>query len=842
MSASTLTFLEGTIGRRLAKTYTDERVIPYPLAKRFTSHTCEYQDIDELYTHICKAAKDGWCMLKGPLTDQLIEQSRKGKSDKNAATKLLVVDIDGLNCASTGLIVPSFTEADLAALANHVVGLLPPEFRDVSYIAQASSSLGIKPDKVSLHLFFVLDKATDPRQLKSQLTGMNFDVQAFHDQLGLSASGDALSYVIDPTVADNSRIIYIAPPKFMGAQVDPFTDSEDRIIKVSGKHDTLSLLAPYPPAVLTAKVKEKVSALRKAKGLKNKKANTKIVTTATEGSIEVVTNPDEMRLVYLSDEGDYIRYNVNEGDSGAYWVYKTAPEIVYNFKGEPNFLFEKADAETFAWHVDRFCDSSANIAEKLEDDRVDKVPIYFQAKDESKYYYGYYYKHTDSTELFMTTRKEFLLNFCAEEEIPVSEFVPVWEYFFDPRNPQILDLPNQRLNRCQPIRWIRKPGKLDTKYTEAHIGTAYELLKELCPISHTIIDSICGNGVEEFEYFINWLAQVVQIKGKAKTAWVFHGVQGTGKGVFYQHILVPLLGRDLVNMKTIQDLEDRFNRWFSECLLFVIDEFRADGRNRALLNRLKNMITEERGTIRGMHAEQKESTLYANMIFFSNDHDAIKIQEGDRRYNVAPAQQVPLKISAPWLVSTDAIDRKLPGELPALAAFLMHYKVDIYKTIVPLENEAKQAMRVAAEDTIDSFVRAINDGDFDYFAPVLAMEPRLTGEDWVTAAQFTLKAVLREYDDNKDWVFTLGEMLPLFNVLCGRAENRIKFGKMLSHHGLTTERRRKRGRPPEKSVLVNWRINETDLERYKQEYLQDYLSKKFADVKSERKIDIPEHD
>ena len=99
----------------------------------------------------------------------------------------------------------------------------------MSYIAQASASLGIKKDQVSLHLFFLLDMPVHPKTLKDYIRVINYECNFLAEQITLSANGQSLSYILDPSVADNSKLIYLAPPKFTGVQ-DPYPDG--RFVKV----------------------------------------------------------------------------------------------------------------------------------------------------------------------------------------------------------------------------------------------------------------------------------------------------------------------------------------------------------------------------------------------------------------------------------------------------------------------------------------------------------------------------------------------------------------------------------------------------------------------------------
>ena len=59
---------------------------------------------------------------------------------------------------------------------------------------------------------------------------INYKTEFLAEQIKLSANGQSLSYILDPSVADNSKLIYIAPPKFIDVQ-DPIKGSRFVFVK-----------------------------------------------------------------------------------------------------------------------------------------------------------------------------------------------------------------------------------------------------------------------------------------------------------------------------------------------------------------------------------------------------------------------------------------------------------------------------------------------------------------------------------------------------------------------------------------------------------------------------------
>ena len=139
---------------------------------------------------------------------------------------LLVLDLDGITLPNYNPKKANLTKVDVEFMAEQIIMNLPTEMQDVSYIAQASASLGLKQNKVSLHIFMFLSVPMPPKTIKLWLQHANYTSELFSSQLELSSNSHALKYPLDTSVADNSKIIFIAPPTFDEATADPFSPQE----------------------------------------------------------------------------------------------------------------------------------------------------------------------------------------------------------------------------------------------------------------------------------------------------------------------------------------------------------------------------------------------------------------------------------------------------------------------------------------------------------------------------------------------------------------------------------------------------------------------------------------
>ena len=250
------------------------------------------------------------------------------------------------------------------------------------------------------------------------------------------------------------------------------------------------------------------------------------------------------------------------------------------------------------------------------------------------------------------------------------------------------------------------------------LGTAIEI-KEDCPTIYKLIFHMLGEGNEEFERFINWLAYIYQCKEKTQVAWVLTGIQGTGKGLFYQRVLKPLFGDSQCPMRTLESMEEKFNRYMRNALFLVLDEFHmASSREKKLEDKLKNLITEPSLSLRAMHSDSKEIKSYTNFIILSNKYDPVKMPLNDRRYSIAPRQEVKILDAYPDIIDELSSNQH---ELLNFSGFLNKFKYDENIAKTAFQNTAKEKMRNLAMDNLEFFANQVAIGQLSYFLDILDM-------------------------------------------------------------------------------------------------------------------------
>jgi hypothetical protein len=790
---------------------------PYPLAKNFTSYHHKLEKTSkgftEFYELLIKYAKSGAALHKGLLKKKLKNESRAMMTDRVAQTDLLVLDLDGVEfpIASSKSTLNTF---DIQTIAEQFVTYLPPEFQDVSYIAQASASLGLKGNKVSMHLFFILKHPVYPKVLKEWFKVLNYEIDFLANQLNLSANGQSIAFPLDVSLADNSKLIYIAPPKFVNGAQDPIAG--ERFVCITRGEPTVDI-SPLlkdvnPEKVHNVGVQIK-DGLRKKAGLTKKRERVTTVNIGGE-SQEVLQNPDRMTIEVCRVSEPYVNCNINGGDSGAYYFILTNPHYMYNFKGEPVFEIQKADPD--------FYKSIFEVFAKQMDGGKEVKPIVLRDFYTDTFYNGVFDNNQEqfTDEFPLTpTQKGSLEGFMRTHNRPMPDFVPDAQVVFDPSSSVGINLDQSPyfVNLFRKTKYLLQP---DLKMPETEYGEAANFIKYI-PNTYSLIKHILGNGQTEVEHFVNWLAYIYQNKRKTMTAWIFTGVPGTGKGLFVHRILKLLFGEAQAPMRSLENIEEQYNLYMRTALFLVVDEFRMgdSGNIGRMADKLKHQITEPTLTVRAMRTNQVELPSYCNFIFLTNRADAVKIEEGDRRYNVAPRQERKLEKALPDLLT------KLPElelELFAFSGLLRNFKVDERMAHTALDNDAKKDMKLISMSVLEEFANAIKQNNLEYFIEIL---------DIPLTNTFDAGGISTAQRYVKNWVASIGLelIIPMqhlklvYDVLTDNRKTLSvrDFTKAMSRLNVTTTRKRMgegENRSAPRGVLLTWVLSKDIQESLAEEH------------------------
>lgn len=749
-----VTFLEAD--RPLVKSYSMVNGVlrkeSYPNAYEFTSHTFDVETIQHLYELMLDAASRGWCLLKGELQRELVRESRAGSTNNETETSLVCLDYDQMARGQT--IDESLMRFGLGNL---------------TYILQYSASHGVEPEKGGTgHAFFMLEQGMFPDQLKNWLMFQNLTRPELSDQMALSRTGNALKWPLDITTCQNDKLIYIAPPT-MGPGVE-CTHQGPRIQLVARERQRAAVLmfhTTWPPARIEEEKKVKLDQLRARAGYPVRQWGSK----ETKDGIPYLAAPGEASITGRRSERGFTYFNLNGGDSWGYYHPDNSPEIIRNFKGEPFYLTkELLPAYWSSLQLERKEAAAAKreVKESLERGDFDvtkKQLLVFREANTSAYYSAEWWPEEQRLEVLRISTLVQVQHLLIERGMPEIDAVPTWKLAFDPFNNERINPDTREINMFRPTQYMLMDKE------EGHT-------LEECPVIRKVLLHVWGE--EMFSHVLNWIACIWQFRSSTNTALAAQGIQGTGKGIFINKILVPLFGLSNVVTKRMEELEDKFNEWAKFALIVAIDEAQISSSHKAkmIMANLKNMITEDQISIRAMRAISEVVPNFTNWIFLSNQPDPVTLDATDRRFNVGHYQLLPLVI-------TDEEIEAIKAELPAFAHILSCHKADQAAARKIVQTEARDIMQATGSNSIELTANAIRRGDLAFFWEALPAGDiaNLPHEQLSNLDNYKRLVHAAVRSENGVQRMTRDELRVLFAFNVGEVpKTPTKFTQMMRHH------------------------------------------------------------
>jgi len=219
-----------------------------------------------------------------------------------------------------------------------------------------------------------------------------------------------------------------------------------------------------------------------------------------------------------------------------------------------------------------------------------------------------------------------------------------------------------------------------------------DLLRWMC--------SLEDNCAQAYDFALRWLAYPVQHRGaKMKSTLIFHGMQGTGKNIFfeaYAKIFGPYAG--IVDQSAV---ESQFNDWLSRKLFIIFDEVVARAELYFLKNRIKSLITGDTLRINPKHLAPWVERSHFNGVWLSNEQHPAAIEISDRRHFVI---WTPSAMSDRYYRETAACIAS--GGVEALHDYLLHLDLgDFDEHSKPPMTAAKAAVQELSAGSIERFFR-----------------------------------------------------------------------------------------------------------------------------------------
>lgn len=732
----------------------------YPFIYEVTSHRADPPDLGALATLMQHHAAQGHCLVKGTLGRDLVAESRKGSTNPDDKTDWVCLDLDGIeNYQSVDLFLDD-------------IGC-----SDVDHIVQWSSSMGIE-NKAGFrcHVFMRLDHPVHPELLKQWLMHLNLSTGRLNAQLQLTKTGNALRWPLDVTTCQNDKLLYIAPPLLGPGIADPFPGVQ-RITHQKRSKTFLHLPATIPSRdALRAATDTRIAELRASANLPKRKASK----FKFSGTTEYLVSPDTATVTEMKTERGFVYFNLNGGDSWAYYHPEDNPAFIYNFKGEPTYRTE--DLLPAYWAT------LQQKAQSYQPNAQGLIYLAFRDFKTSNYYNGWFDTATNELKLAQAKTETQLRHFTKQHGVVLGETIPDWDIAWNPHTSQVVDVKARTVNLYQASPY----------YTQ----TAYPVTTAP-PTIMKVISHVLNHDVPTINHFMNWLACIVQHRTRTGTAWVWQGTQGTGKGVLMHSILSPILGEANVVSKRMEELESEFTGFMENKFIVFIDEIESGKSlyHSRITAKLKNLIVEPLISIRRMHTLPYMAPNFSNMIFASNKPAPIEVAPDDRRFNVGPYQNSPI------VLTSKEVDIDIPAELPDFFQFLMAYNADQDIARKPLVSSARQTLITISRTAIDLIADAILSGDLAFLWDHL---PTQTITNPLLNLKYQpFKQLMIQFVNTPPAALSRDDLFTLFEWCVGNMPTSPhKFTSLLKHHRIHLRQIWFQGRNV-KGLPVTWNIDPT---------------------------------
>lgn len=206
----------------------------------------------------------------------------------------------------------------------------------------------------------------------------------------------------------------------------------------------------------------------------------------------------------------------------------------------------------------------------------------------------------------------------------------------------------------------------------------------------TLLAHLCDMDDDLRLWILRWLAYPLRNPGaKMSRALIFSGPQGTGKSLFFTHVIKELYGTKAEKVR-FSDLYSRSNRWALGANLVMTEGAFC----RRDITRLKKLITAESILLELRGEEPRTIKNQLNFVFMYSREEFLPLDAADRRFVVVEAP--PARPRAFYQAIAHEI---ADGGVDAFRDYLMH-GLDMgdfdHSTPPPMQTSAHYADRRAA--------------------------------------------------------------------------------------------------------------------------------------------------
>ena len=372
-------------------------------------------------------------------------------------------------------------------------------------------------------------------------------------------------------------------------------------------------------------------------------------------------------------------------------------------------------------------------------------------------------------------RENLLLQHCKQFNLPIPEVFPQMDWKLDFESDQLVDFKMGIVNR------YITPDILKCPHPEG--ATQADFSPEITwPFISHLLDHILSNDQEVRQHFLNDLAYMVQKRKKLITTYLFQGIQGTGKGTFFDYVIRPIFGEAYTAQGDESRFINQFNSFLVNSVFVLINEIHVDFTNPGgsrIMDKIKQAITDIYVMVEAKGKDvQVNVQNVCTFLFATNEIFSIILPPDDRRFNVAPRQEQQAQTQVWWLPDFEAVKAAIKEQLPSFVFYLKTHQIDYTKIAKTVNNEAKRFLQQLSTTFADDFFVKVHEGDIEWIK--LALHKRVKGASQANDDAWTeVNAIINSL--TSETPTSQNELLFIYNYMNNKDLNPVSFGKMAVH-------------------------------------------------------------
>ena len=326
--------------------------------------------------------------------------------------------------------------------------------------------------------------------------------------------------------------------------------------------------------------------------------------------------------------------------------------------------------------------------------------------------------------------REHVDQFREFHELPKPKAYPRARYELVFNSDNIVDYDNGYVNKYIPPKVLINP---------VPNNNSGEMPKY---IGH-LIDHVFAHDKIVMDHFINDFAYFIQYRQKMTTAYLLQGTEGTGKGVLMSLVIQEIFGHRYCSQTDQDAFGGQFNSFLTDNVFVLVNEVSgnfasSDYQNLSTIEKMKIAITDEHIQIEGKNKDRFNGKNVCSFMFATNRRHGLILGKGDRRFSVAPRQE--LKIAnTTWWPGYRKLKQLIAGELQDFVWYMKHFRVDESKIATVIDNEPKQALQAMSVTTAEDFFDAVLRGDVDWLSDNISS---MSHYNWEQESHFDAKQIL----------------------------------------------------------------------------------------------------